>query len=123
MGEYTGTFEEVRGNVNKYGEVSVCRFVRGWFSETLPSFREPVSVAFVDVDLVSSVRTCLRYLYPLLLPGGVIFSHDGHIPACVAAMEDEAFWKDEVGSRYPEIIRLGRKVLQIRKPLMGHPVA
>ena len=73
-GTYCGQLEEVTENVRHFGEIEVCEFVRGWFEDTLPSFHEPVAMAFVDVDLVSSTRTCLQYLYPPLVKGASIFS-------------------------------------------------
>ncbi len=116
-GQYEGTLDEVCDNVKRYGDISACEFKKGWFSDTMPSFSEPIAVAFVDVDLSDSVRTCLKYLYPLLVPGGVIFSHDGHVPTCVAVMQDQTFWKDEVGVEAPLIPGLGsEKFLRIEKP-------
>jgi O-methyltransferase len=117
-GEYAGALDEVRANVQKCGEISACEFVRGWFSETLCSFHESVCVAFVDVDLSDSLRTCLKYLYPLLDPDGTIFCHDGHLPSCIALMRDETFWRSEVGVAPPHIPGLGtQKFLHIRKPV------
>jgi O-methyltransferase len=123
VGQFEGTLDEVCGNVKRYGEISACEFRKGWFSDTMPSFTEPVAVAFVDVDLSNSVRTCLKYLYPLVVPGGVIFSHDGHVPSCVAVMQDKSFWKDEVGVEAPLIPGLGKeKFLRIQKPSTPAPV-
>jgi O-methyltransferase len=121
--EYAGPLDEVRDNVKRYGEISACEFRKGWFSDTMPSFTEPIAVAFVDADLSDSVRTCLKYLYPLLVPGGVIFSHDGHVPTCVAVMQDRTFWRDEVGVEAPLIPGLGKeKFLRIEKPSTPAPV-
>jgi O-methyltransferase len=123
VGQYEGTLDEVRDNVKRYGEISACEFRQGWFSDTMPSFTEPVAVAFVDVDLSDSLRTCLKYLYPLIIPGGVIFSHDGHVPSCVAVMQNRSFWKDELGIEAPLIPGLGKeKFLRIEKPYTPAPV-
>lgn len=116
-GRYKGRLDEVRQNVTRFGAVDVCEFVPGWFDDTMPHFHEPIALAFIDVDLASSTRTCLQYLYPLLVPGGSIFSHDGHLPLCMEVFRDDAFWKDVVGHARPAIPGLGRrKLLQIRKP-------
>lgn len=116
-GLYCGELEEVRENVRRFGEIDVCEFVPGWFDETMPRLTEPVAMAFVDVDLASSTRTCLQYLYPLLVPGGTIFSHEGHLPLCIAAMSDDRFWTDVVGSPRPDMPDLGtRKLVRITKP-------
>ena len=71
-GSYAGTIEEVVTNVGRYGHVDACRFVRGWFEDTMPTFKEPIAAAYLDVDLVSSTQTCLKYLYPLIMPGGFL---------------------------------------------------
>ena len=115
-GTYTGRLQEVSDNVARWGELDVCEMKAGWFDDTMPTFREPVAVAFIDVDLASSTRTCLRYLYPLLVPGGVIFSHDGHLPLCLQVLRDRTFW-DDVGGPSPIFTGLGTETLvSIRKP-------
>lgn len=115
-GSYAGSLDEVRGNVSRFGAIEVCRFVKGWFDDTLPGFHEPVGVAYIDVDLESSTRTCLRYLYPLLVPGGVLFSQDGHLPWVISLLRDDKFWRDELGSEPPRIDGLGkRKLVAIHK--------
>jgi O-methyltransferase len=116
-GRYTGRLDEVRRNVARLGAIDACEFVPGWFDDTMPLFRETIAVAFIDVDLAASTRTCLRCLYPLLAPGGSIFSHDGHLPLCLEVFADDRFWTDEVGYPRPSIPGLGRrKLLRIRKP-------
>jgi O-methyltransferase len=118
-GEYAGRLEEVQENVRAYGAIEVCEFFPGWFAQTLPSLAEPVAVAFVDVDLRDSLQTCLRYIYPKLVPGGSIFSHDGHLPQCVELMKDEAFWRS-LGAPAPQFKGLGtKKVVKIRRPPEG----
>lgn len=116
-GKYRGQFEDVVANVRRFGELGSCEFVKGWFEDTMHNFREPVALAFIDVDLASSTRTCLRNLYPLLIPGASIFSHDGHLPLCIQAIDDAQFWENEVGFPKPAVPGLGRKkFLRITKP-------
>ena len=120
VGDYSGSLEEVCSNVAKYGDVSCCTFVKGWFSETLGSFNEPIAVAYLDVDLVSSTRECLEAFYPLLIEGGVIFSQDGHLPLVVDLLRDQMFWEGLRGCPAPIIDGLGtRKLVAIRKPEVG----
>ena len=50
------------------------------------------------------------------MPGGVIFSHDGHLPICVDLMKDASYWK-RFNEPAPEFEGLGtRKLVKIRKP-------
>lgn len=110
-GDYRGTLHEVRSNVTRFGRIAPCRFVAGWLEDTLPTFREPVAVAYLDVDLATSTRTALKYLYPLLSPGGVLFSHDGHLSLVVEVFADEKFWLNDVGCPPPVVAGLGERQL------------
>ncbi len=116
-GNYCGRLDEVRANVEKYGETDVCRFVEGWFQETLPRFKEPIAAAYLDVDLAQSTRTCLKHLYPLISSGGILYSQDGDFPLVIDVFADSSFWEQEVGCARPEVEGLGgRKLLRIQKP-------
>jgi len=115
-GKYAGRMSEVSDNVRRWGEVDVCELVPGWFEDTMPAFREPVAVAFIDVDLAESTRTCLSHLYPLLISGGVLFSHDGHLPLCIEVLRDARMWEG-IGGPRPIITGLGTsKLVSIQKP-------
>jgi len=115
-GSYSGRLSEVMDNVSRWGEIDVCDLRQGWFEDTLPTFTDAVAVGFVDVDLASSTRTCLEQLYPRLVPNGVLFSHDGHLPLCIDVLRDSAMW-DRIGGPKPEFTGLGTdKLVMIRKP-------
>jgi O-methyltransferase len=116
-GDYCGTLDEVKRNIKAAGRLDVCRFAQGWFEETMPDFHEPIIAGYIDVDLASSTRTCLKYLYPLLVPGGSLFSQDGHLPLVIGVLEDERFWREEVGFPKPPMEGLGtHKLVRISKP-------
>jgi O-methyltransferase len=115
-GSYAGRLSEVMDNVSAWGEPDVCEMKPGWFEDTMPSFTDAVAVGFLDVDLASSTRTCLEFLYPRLIPGGVLFSHDGHLPLCIETIRDQALWR-RIGGPAPRISGLGtQKLVTIRKP-------
>jgi hypothetical protein len=86
--------------------------VKGWFDDTLPALDRPLDVVLLDVDLVASTRTCLRWLYPASGPAAPS-SQDGHLRATIALLEDSCFWRDD-GRRAADDPRLGtRKLLEI----------
>jgi len=115
-GNFAGSLDEVRKNVKDYGVAEIVTFHPGWFENTLPLFKEPIAAAYLDVDLAASTRTCLKYLYPLLVPGGVIFSQDGDFPLVIDVFKDKDFWMNEVGClTIPPIEGLGKKITIIRK--------
>jgi O-methyltransferase len=116
-GDYAGALEDVQAAVAKYGAPHVCSYHKGWFSDTFKAFNQAVAVAYVDVDLISSTRECLTPLYRNLIPGGMIFSQDGHLSGVMALLQDAAYWQ-EVGGPKPIITGLGtRKLVKIVKPL------
>jgi O-methyltransferase len=116
-GAYNGSLNEVRTNIAKLGVPEVCIYKKGWFEKTMPLFNRPVVAIFLDVDLAESEQTCLKYLYPLLISGGVLFSHDGHMNLVVDVYDNNDFWKKQVKSIRPEISGLGtQKLLKIVKP-------
>lgn len=110
-GEYCGTQAEVAANVARFGAIDRCRFVPGWFADTLPRFRESIAAVYLDVDLASSTRECVKHFYPLLRPGGMLFSQDGHLPLVIDVFDDDRFWTCEVGCKKPRIAGLGEKKL------------
>lgn len=116
-GSHAVPFEEVKGNVARYGDASRTHFHKGFFSDTMPSFHTPVAAACVNVDLVQSTRDCFHYLYPLLPPGGIIISQDAHFPWIIELLRSDAFWRNDLGiTPRPEIPGLGAlKFVTVRK--------
>jgi O-methyltransferase len=91
-GSWRGPLDVVRRNVAKYGALDVCTFVKGYFETTLPAFSEPVVLAFRDVDLCESLKTCLRYLWPLICLNGLLFTHEAHHLEIASMFYDRVFW-------------------------------
>lgn len=115
-GDYCGPIDEVKANVEKYGAIECCTFIKGWFDDTMPGFDRRLAAVYIDVDLASSTRTCIRYLYPLLAPGGMFYSQDGHLPLVIDVFDNDDFWKNSVGCSKPAVRGLGtHKLLQICK--------
>ena len=117
-GSYCGTLDEVKRNISKFGKLDICELIKGWFDDTMPKFSKPIVAIYLDVDLASSTRTCLKYLYPLLVPGGVLYSQDGHLPFVIDVFKDDEFWNKEVGYPKPHIEGIGKqKLIKIVKPI------
>jgi O-methyltransferase len=75
-GEFAGSLDEVRRNVDAYGRPSVITYHKGFFSDSLPGFASPPPMAmWMDVDLESSSRDVMAIL-PRLDRRGVLFSHE-----------------------------------------------
>lgn len=112
-GSYFGSLEEVKGNIEKFGDIKSCKFIKGFFDKTMPKFKKPLAVGYLDVDLASSTKTCLEYLYPLSIKGGVLLSQDGHLPWIIELLSDKNFWKRRLGIEIPKMLGLGKEKLVI----------
>ena len=114
--EFCGSLDEVKSNITKYGEIGVCEFYKGWFDDTMPGFSRKLCAVYLDVDLASSTKTCIKYLYPQIVPGGILYSQDGDFPLVIDVFNDNNFWESEVGCKKPKIEGLGKsKILKIVK--------
>lgn len=114
-GSYYGSLREVKNNIKLFGEYDRCQFVKGLFEKTMPMFKGKIAAMFVDVDLISSTKSVLKYLYPKLSIRGVYISHDGHLTFVANLYKDASFWKNEVGCQKPIIKGLGKEKLLIFK--------
>lgn len=87
-GQFLGQFDEVVSNVEKFGSSTSVEYIRGWFSESLQEFKEPLALVFLDTDLYESSFDALNCIGKNIVPDGVIFSDglgsardfvDGHL--------------------------------------------
>jgi|GEM_PF-621832 len=106
-----GSLKEVKDNIEKFGSIESCKFAQGWFKDTMSGFNGKISVIYLDVDLASSAKTCLKYLYPLLEENGALFSHDGAFQPVIDVFDDDRFWENEVGFKKPAIEGLRKEKL------------
>jgi len=107
QGMFAGALEEVRHNIERCGDVGVCEFVPGFFAESLPTLREPLVFAFLDVDLVSSTRDCLKYIWPLLVEDGLVYTDDAGDMPVSRVYFDDAWWQDALGCPAPGLVGAG----------------
>lgn len=106
-GAYAGALEEVRANIEANGDIGVCEFHKGFVEDTMPSFSEPVVFAYVDVDLIAAVRTCITYLWPLMADGSYLFTDEAHHLAVAALFFDEPWWRETFDETAPGLVGAG----------------
>ena len=106
-GMFAGLRHEVESNLRAHGVIEVCDFVEGYFNESLATLRDPVAFAFLDVDLESSMRDCLRHLWPLLVEGGYVYSDDAGDLAVVKVFFDDPWWRVQLGCVAPGFVGSG----------------
>jgi hypothetical protein len=75
-GDFAGSLEEVRANVELFGALPSVTFHKGFFSESLQRMTPPdLMCLWMDVDLESSAQDLLVAM-DQLAPEGNVFSHE-----------------------------------------------
>lgn len=106
-GAWRGTFEEVKKNILRYGNISACNFHVGYFNDTLPEFRQKIAFIFLDVDLRDSLETCLKYLWSLLHNGCSLYTHEASHMKIASIFFDNEWWNKNVNCDPPGLIGAG----------------
>jgi hypothetical protein len=106
-GEYVGTLDEVKENIRRCGAIECCEFIEGWFENTLPHHNTPVLLAFLDVDIESSLETCIRFLWNHLTDKGHIFIDEYVGLDYCSIFWSERYWKETFNRTPPGLIGSG----------------
>jgi O-methyltransferase len=106
-GQYACSLDSVKATIRTFGAIEVCEFVPGFFEHSLPTLDIRPSFVYMDVDLVSSARDCLRYLWPRLMPGGLFFTHEAHYREYVLGIADPVFWSETFAAPPPVLFGAG----------------
>jgi hypothetical protein len=106
-GMYSGSLVEVRANVEKYGNIAQCEFVPGLFSDSLRKIPAKFVFAFLDVDLTSSMKDCIRHVWPRLADEGLVYTDDSCDMEVVRVWFDDQWWQTELGERAPGYVGTG----------------
>jgi O-methyltransferase len=106
-GDYVGTLDEVKENIRRYGAIECCEFIEGWFEETLPAHNSPVLLAFLDVDIESSLDTCVRNLWNHLTDQGYIFIDEYVGLDYCSIFWSERYWQTHFNRTPPGLIGAG----------------
>jgi len=109
-GMYCGDLETVRANVERYGSIDRVRFVKGWFSDTLPSHDEPIALMFLDVDYQASLHDCIVNRWPHLAPKGYCFIDEVVLLDYCGLFWSESFWRKYFGTTPPGLMGSGTGV-------------
>jgi hypothetical protein len=93
-GTYAVSAEQVRRNVEKYGDSRVVDYFAGWFSESMAKL--PITkwrIAIVDCDQLVGTRDALDGLLQQVRDGQILFSQDYHIDHIRDFLNDPEFWR------------------------------
>lgn len=103
-GMYTATLETLTKNLKLYGEINNVIIRKGFFNKTLPKHKEKISFIFMDVDLSSSTKTCIKYLWPKLNNNAYIYTDDACDMEVVKIWFDKDWWNKNLSQVPPGYI-------------------
>jgi len=106
-GQFAASLELVHDNLRRYGRPDVCDFVVGFFDRSLADWDRPLVLAFLDVDLIDSLRPCLTAFWPQLDPAGRLYVHEAGDLDLVATFFEADWWQRELGIPAPGFIGAG----------------
>ncbi|MHB1033409.1 MAG: class I SAM-dependent methyltransferase [Pirellulales bacterium] len=98
---------KVQRNIRKFGDIGVCEFVPGLSSESLQALSGSFAFAFLDVKLIDSMKDCLRFIWPLMADGGVIYSNDAAHMDIVHLFFDDSWWQEVLHEPAPGLVGSG----------------
>lgn len=106
-GQFAASLELVQDNLRRFGRLDVCEFKVGFFDQSLKDFDQPVALAFLDVDLIDSLRPCLIAFWPRLDPAGRLYVHEAGDLDLVATFFEGEWWQRELQAPAPGFIGAG----------------
>ncbi len=75
-GDFAGALAEVQSNIQTFGRPACVRYLKGWFSDSLKRWDQPLALLWTDVDLYQSTMDVLENVFTALDPRAVVFSHE-----------------------------------------------
>ena len=106
-GRFAASLDLVRSNLAKYGSIEACDFVAGYFEDTLSGLDRKYVLAFLDVDLIASLKPCILGIWPNLREGCKMFVHEARSIALVSVFFDSAWWRAELAADPPGFVGAG----------------
>lgn len=106
-GRFAASLELVKSNIERHGRIDVCDFVVGFFEKTLPGLDRDVALAFLDVDLIDSIKPCLLGIWPRLEDGSRVYVHEARSLSFVSIFFDAHWWDDALGAPAPGFVGAG----------------
>jgi hypothetical protein len=106
-GRFAASLDAVKQNLAKYGNLEVCDFVVGFFDQSLDGFDRKLVMAFLDVDLIDSIKPCIIAIWPNLQEDCRIYVHEARSLSLVSIFFDLGWWRENLGADCPGFIGAG----------------
>jgi O-methyltransferase len=107
QGRFAASLDTVKGNLANYGNLDVCDFIVGFFDKTLTGLDRRLVMAFLDVDLIDSIKPCIVAIWPNLPEGCRIYVHEARSLSLVSIFFDLDWWRKNLDEDCPGFIGAG----------------
>ncbi|HEC61906.1 MAG TPA: class I SAM-dependent methyltransferase [bacterium] len=98
---------QVEAWLRHVGCSDVCTLVEGDVADTLRFFHETIAFASLDLDLVKSTKDAIKYVWPLMVDGGMMFTDEAIDMECCRIFFDDKWWNETLGCQSPGYIGSG----------------
>lgn len=106
-GRFAASMEMVRDNLKALGKAECCELIQGFFDQTLPGTGHDVVMAFLDVDLIDSLKPCLIGLWPKIASGCRVYVHEASSLSLIALFFDHGWWQENLDQPAPGFVGSG----------------
>jgi hypothetical protein len=100
-GRFAAPLDEVKANISRCGELDVCDFAAGFFEDTMPTLEGRCVMAFLDVDLIDSLPTCVKAIWPRLQDSCRMYVHEARSLGFVSLFFDSPWCPPRPGRARP----------------------
>jgi len=116
-GRFGAPLETVEANIRTTAiSLSMCGFCERFFETGLAGLDEDIVLAFLDVDLVDSLKPCLRELWPKMSAGRRMYVDEAQSLSLIAVFLIRSWWLSTWGSMRPGSSAPVRACLWPRSP-------
>ena len=106
-GQFASSLETVQDNLRRFGRLDVCDFKIGFFDQSMSTLEGDVAMAFLDVDLIDSIKPCLTAIWPRLGEGCRVYVHDAEDLVLAGVFFDRGWWQEAIGEDAPGLVGAG----------------
>ena len=106
-GRFAAAIDVVKANLAARGKLEVCDFHAGFFDQSMSSLNRDAVLAFLDVDLIDSLKPCLLGIWPRLPDGCRIYVHEARNFALVSLFFNPGWWRENLDEEAPGFVGSG----------------
>ena len=93
--------------MGKFVKSDVCTIVEGYVEDTMKQLNGPIICSFLDLDLVESTKSAVKHVWPLMVEGSMLFTHEALDIDCCRIFFDDEWWKQNLGCQSPGYVGSG----------------